>query len=262
VNRLADFLEPEEEAAELLLELASQDRLKILLELDKEPSKISQLAVKLSSSIQEASRQFGRLEEVGLIEKHADGKFVLSSLGKISLSLTPAFALMGKERDYFNSHDPSYLPRPFLERMAELSEHGRIDHIDDALKFQHRVVKESEDFVWFISDQPVGHSFRESHSHFPPNVKLKLILPKSADTEVFHAARNSMGPRLEIGLVDDLRLVLAMNEKIAAFGLPTLDGRSDYSRGLVGDSPKFRDWCRDLFSHYWEKSIMKYPRNS
>ncbi len=98
-----------------------------------------------------------------------------------------------------------------------------------------------------MSDQPVGHSFRESHSHFPPGVSLKLILPKSTDTEVFRDAKNFMREKFEIGLVEDMQLVLAMNEKIAAFGLPTLDGRPDYSRGLVGDSESFRGWCHDLF---------------
>jgi predicted transcriptional regulator len=253
-------LEAEEEAADLLSELGSEDRLKILEEIHKEPLKTSQIALKLSSSIQEASRQCGRLEDVGLIERHADGKFVLTSLGKITISLAPAFALLGEEREYFNSHDPTYLPSSFLQRISELSSHSRINHIDDALKFQQRVVKESEKFVWFMSDQPVGHSFRESHSHFPPGVSLRLILPKGADTDVFRDAKNFMGERFEIGLVEDMRLVLAMNEKMAAFGLPTLDGRPDYSRGLVGDSAPFHGWCCDLFSHYWEASIKKYPR--
>ncbi len=253
-------MEAEEEAADLLTELGSEDRLKILEEIHKESLKTSQIALKLSSSIQEASRQCGRLEDVGLIEKHTDGKFVLTSLGKITISLVPAFALLGEEREYFNSHDPACLPLPFVERLAELSSHTRINHIDDALKFQQRVVKDSAKFVWFMSDQPVGHSFRESHSHFPPGVSLKLILPKSADTEVFQDAKNFMREKFEIGLVEDMQLVLAMNEKMAAFGLPTLDGRPDYSRGLVGDSESFRGWCHDLFSHYWERSIKKYPQ--
>jgi predicted transcriptional regulator len=253
-------LEAEEVAADLLSELGSEDRLKILEAIRKEPLKTSHIALKLSSSIQEASRQCGRLEDVGLIEKHEDGKFVLTSLGKITISLAPAFALLGEEREYFNSHDPSYLPTPLLQRISELSSHTRITHLDDALKFQQKVVKDSEKFVWFMYDQPVGHSFRESHTHFPLGVSLRLILPKSTDTEVFRDAKNFMGEKFEIGLVEDMRLVLAMNEKMAAFGLPTLDGRSDYSRGLIGDSVSFVGWCHDLFLHFWERSIKKYPQ--
>lgn len=248
----------EEAAAELLFELGSEDRLKIVKELAKEPMKASQLAVKLSSSIQEASRQCERLEDVSLIKRHVDGKFALTSLGRISTNLVPAFALLNKEREYFIAHDPASVPRVFLERISELYEHSHINHIDDALKYQQRVISEAESFVCFMSDQPVGHSLRESHSHFSPKVTLKIILPASADTEVFRAAKSSMGSRLEIGLVNDMKLVLTMNERMAGFSLPTLDGRPDYSRGFTGDSPSFRGWCRDLFLYYWEKSIKKY----
>jgi len=247
------------EVAELLFELGSEARLGILTNLNNAPLKMSQLAHDLSTTIQEVSRQCTRLEDSGLIEKHPDGKYGVTAVGKVALALLPSFELLQKERDYFATHDVSYLPESFIERMGELSEHQRLDHIDDALKFQQRVVKESEKFVWFMSDQPVGHTLRADHSHFSPNTQLRIILPKSVDTEVFRSARSAMESRLEVGLVDDVRLVIAMNEKYAAFGLPTLDGRSDYSRGFIGVSPTFHGWCRDLFSYYWQKAIKKYP---
>ena len=157
------------------------------------------------------------------------------------------------------THDESPLPLMFVERLGELSEHTRLDHIDDALKFQQRVVKESEHYVWFMSDQPVGHFLHEDHSHFPKNTTLKIILPKSTDPEIFRSAKNTMGSRFDVGLLDEVKLVIAMNEKVAAVGLPTLDGRLDYDRGLVGDTPSFLKWSSDLFSYFWEKSIKKFP---
>ena len=194
-----------------------------------------------------------------MIERHPDGRYGSTSIGKVVLSLLPSFELLRDERDYFRTHDASDLPLMFVERMGELIEHKRLDHIDDALKFQQRVVKESESFVWFMSDQPVGHSLHEDHSHFSQDTTLRIILPKNVDTEEFRSARSTMGSRLEIGLLDEVKLVLAMNEKTAAFGLPTLDGRPDYSRGFFGDNSSFQGWCRDLFSYYWERSIKKYP---
>ena len=246
-------------AGELLFELGSEDRLRILNAVSNDPMKLSQLALNLSSTIQEVSRQCGRLEEAGLIEKHPDGRYGPTSVGTVVLSLLPSFNLLHNERDYFRTHDSSSLPLAFVERMGELLEHGRFDHIDDALKLQQKVVKESENFVWFLSDQPVGHSLHEDHSHFSQNTTLRIILPKTVDTDVFRSARSLMGSRFEIGLLDDVKLVVAMNEKMAAFALPTLDGRPDYSRGFVGDTPRFHGWCRDLFSYYWEKSLKKYP---
>lgn len=250
------------EAAELLFELGSEDRLRILSELLKEPLKLSRIAKSLASTIQETSRQCQRLEEAGLIEKHSDGRFGLTPVGRISESLLPAFALLESERGYFTSHDASTLPATFVERLGELSDYKRLDHVDESLRFQQRVVKESESFVWFMSDQPIGHSLHADHSHFSKNTTLRMILPKSVDTEIFRAAKSQMGPRFEIGLVDDVRIALAMNERIAAIVLPTLDGRIDYGQGFCGDSQNFHQWCSDLFRYYWEKSVKKYPEKA
>jgi predicted transcriptional regulator len=245
---------PVQEAAELLFELGSEDRLRILTELGRSQMRLSQLAETLKSTIQEVSRQTGRLERAELIEKHPDGRFGLTPFGRTSLSLLPAFILLQKEREYFKTHDASALPLSFVERLGELLEHKSIVHIDDALKFQQRVVKESEQYVWFMSDQPVGHSLRPDHAHFSSQTSLRIILPKSADTTMFQNARKTMGARFEVGLVDEVKIVIAMNEKIAALGLPTLDKRIDYSRGFVGDSPSFHAWCSDLFSQYWSRT--------
>lgn len=179
-------------------------------------------------------------------------------LGRFALSLLPSFEMLRDESAYFGTHDVSSLPPAFLERMGELLEHRRLDHIDDVLQFQHAVVKESEKFVWFMSDQPVGHSLRADHSHFSPQTTLRMILPKSTDMASFRRAKIAMGSRLEIGLLDEVRLVLAMNEKAAAFGLPGRDGRPDYNRGLKGNTASFLAWCQDLFSYYWERSAKRY----
>ena len=65
-------------------------------------------------------------------------------MGKVVLSLTPSFTLLSKDKEYFKSHDASALPLPFIERMGEVLEHKEINHINETLDFQQRVVKESE----------------------------------------------------------------------------------------------------------------------
>jgi predicted transcriptional regulator len=244
--------------AELLFELGSEDRLKILGELNRNPMKLSQLAQTMSSTIQETSRQCSRLEEAGLVERLADGKFSPTGVGKIVLSLSPAFELLSNEKEYFKTHDGSVLPLSFIERIGEVSEHKQINHINDTLNFQRSVVAESREFILFMSDQPVGHSIDDSHSHFSPTTKLQIILPKSVDTGVFQKARKNMESRLQIGVVDEVKILLAISEKVAAFSLPTLDGRLDYSRGFIGESASFRKWCQDLFTYFWEGSQKKY----
>jgi predicted transcriptional regulator len=81
-------------------------------------------------------------------------------------------------------------------------------------------------------------------------MKLRIILPRTVGTEEFRSARKTIGSRIEVGLLEEVKLVLAINERSAGFGLPTLDGRPDYSRGFIGNDPTFQGWCRDLFSYY------------
>jgi predicted transcriptional regulator len=72
--------------------------------------------------------------------------------------------------------------------------------------------------------------------------------------EAFQRIRKQTGSRLQIGFVDNVKVTIAMNEKTAALCFPSLDGRMDFTQGFAGKTPKFHDWCRDLYSFYWEKS--------
>ncbi len=243
-----------ESVAGLLFQLASADRLLILTEIEKSPMRLSEIAHKLSVTPQETSRHIAHLVESKLIERDSEGNYRATPFGKDLLSLVPSIAFLREEREYFLSHDLSSLPVGFVARLGELHDHKRLTHINDALMFQERVVRESKRFVWFMSDQPVGHALREDHSHFPEKTSLRLILPRHVDTGVFDDARKNMGSRFELGVVDDVRIVVAMNEKTAGIGFPTLDGRIDYTQGLSGGGPNFLGWCHDLFSYYWEES--------
>ena len=86
------------EVAELLFELGSEDRLRILDATNKKKMKLSELALTLSSTIQEISRQCGRLEAAGLIQKHPDATYAPTPVGSIALSLLPSFRLLQIER--------------------------------------------------------------------------------------------------------------------------------------------------------------------
>ncbi len=107
------------DVAGLLFELGSEDRVRILAEINKGPIKASQLARNLSQTIQETSRQCGRLKEKQLISKGSDGRYGLTNLGGIVLRLLPSFVLIQREREYFKGHDTSRLPSGFIERIGE-----------------------------------------------------------------------------------------------------------------------------------------------
>lgn len=51
----------------------------------------------------------GRLTEAKLIEKNSDGSYTLTSYGRVVLLLLSSYTFVSK--DYFLSHDISFLPR-------------------------------------------------------------------------------------------------------------------------------------------------------
>jgi predicted transcriptional regulator len=238
-------------AAGLLFELANTDRLIILGEIDKEPLKLSQVARKLSATVQETSRHLERLSKAKLIEKDPTSSYRITSFGKLVLSLLPSFDFLQKRREFFLSHDLSLLPPGFAQRIGELSEHHYVDRLDEALAHAECVIKEAKQYVWLMADQQVRQSYPHEH---PEPVSYRLMLPTGIDVDAFQRLRMETGARLQIGFVDDVKVTIVMNEKTAAVCFPGLDGRMDFTRGFAGKTPQFHGWCRDLYSFYWDKS--------
>jgi predicted transcriptional regulator len=59
--------------------------------------------------------------------------------------------------------------------------------------------------------------------------------------------------KLELKLVPDenVKIGIAMNEKIAGIAFPDLKGKMDFNSGFTSSSIDFHKWCCDLFSFYW-----------
>lgn len=86
-------------------------------------------------------------------------------------------------------------------------------------------------------------------------VSLKVILPSGiTSTQDYVEIRKGLRPGFELGLLNEVRVGLAMNEKVAGFSLPALGGRIDFLYGFKGSSPSFHKWCHDLFEFYWNQS--------
>lgn len=238
-------------AAGLLFELANTDRLRILAEIDKEPLRLSQIARKLSATAQETSRHLERLRKAKLIEKDSTSSYRITSFGKLVVSLLPSFELLQKRREYFLSHDLSFLPPGFVQRIGELSDHQYVDRLDDALALGERVIKEAEQYLWLMSDQQVRQSYPHEH---PEAVRLRLIVPEGIDLQAFQRIKEQTGSRLQIRFVDDVKATIVMSEKTAVVCFPSLDGRMDFTQAFMGRAPRFHGWCRDLYNSYWENS--------
>lgn len=75
-----------DDTVELLFELSSSDRLALLLEVKANKQRLTQLAQKLSATVQETSRHLSRLSDAKLIEKDSAAFYGLTAFGRLALN--------------------------------------------------------------------------------------------------------------------------------------------------------------------------------
>lgn len=143
-----------ESLAELLFVLASADRLQVLSCLREEKEyRLSDIAQRLDSSMQEASKHVARLREQNFIEKNpSNGYYALTTLGKLVIKLLPSIEFLSENKEYLLTHNISSLPEEFIERIGELQQHQYNAKAGLVLSFTQQVIREAEKFVWLMSD--------------------------------------------------------------------------------------------------------------
>ena len=109
-----------EKLSNLMFELANEDRLRILTQLQEKPMRLTRISNKLKLNMQETSRHLSRLSEAGLVTKNTEGLYSIQPFGEEILNLMDGFEFLEKHRDYFNNHDLSELPLSFRYRIGEL----------------------------------------------------------------------------------------------------------------------------------------------
>ncbi len=236
----------------LYFELASESRLGILRELAEKNWKMNDLARKLDLTTTETFRQLQRLVEARLAEKQPDGSYTITQYGKLVLHLSNSLEFVHKHRDYFTKHDLSKLPNQFLSRLGELStatlQTDSIVNINAAA----RITAEADEFMWGGgAEQPldIGPAVR---ANLPKGVKYRWLFPERfipKHSEVPH----EISRFVEWRSLEDIPVNIVMTEKEAGITFCLIDGKADYA-GFVGKDIAFRNWVRDLFLHYWDKS--------
>lgn len=237
---------------ELLFGMASRDRLTLLSEVSLKKQRLTALSRSISASVQECSRHLERLGESGLVAREPDGSYSITSLGKSALKMLPGLEFLLTHREYFTTHDPTYLPEPFVERLGELSKGEYSSHVSRTLELIKQIISEAREYVWLIADQPpiVGRVAGESFSS--KDIPVRLI-GEIVDRRLVSEIRSALG-NSSVVLMKDVRVALAMNEGHAGICFPDLKGRPDFASGFSGRDERFMRWCRDLFDHYWEQA--------
>ena len=253
-----------EKTADDFLELASQQRLGILLRLLDKKSKISIIAKELDATVPEVYRNFERLVKADLIVKEADGDYNITTYGTIICSQIPTLAFLSQNKKYFRNHDFGDIPQKFLQRIGELVTGQHIKGFVKALEQWKDIYKNSNEYLYnILFEVPYTSDLLEPLVKRVNNgVKVNSIFSESA---IIPKERKQVLEKLgfkkliQQGLIErrmrkNVQVVVVMNEKEACVMFPKVGGEVDMSEMFYSDDSVFHEWCLDYFKHCWDSS--------
>ncbi|MEM0117844.1 MAG: transcriptional regulator FilR1 domain-containing protein [Conexivisphaerales archaeon] len=239
---------------ELLFAVSNQDRLKILKEVSRGRKRLTQCSKLINATNQECTRHLHRLYEQGLIEKDQVGFYKITPFGRILLQSLRATEFIAQHKETFLTHELSYLPAHFVERIGELSEGMFVDNISMILRYIENAMMQANEFLWLMSDQPIVTGESIATSALTKPIPVRLITTDVVDRKELSIIKERLGSRAEIGTLSDVHIAMVINEQAAGFCLPDLSGKVDFRTGFAGADFQFIRWCTELYQYYWERS--------
>ena len=253
-----------EKIAEGFLEVASEQRLNILVCLNEEKISISNMAKKIEATVPEVHRNFTRLTKSGLIEKNVDGFFHLTTLGEIMISQIPAIGFVSKNNQYFRQHFFGDLHSKFIHAIGALSDSQVITGYVKVSEKSKQIYKNAEKF---INNILVEASYSSDLMEIIEEKLGKKVTINSifSDSAIVTSERKASISKLNIDkfirnntlsrkMKKNVKITLIMNEKEAGICFPTTENEVDLGKMIYSSNPEFCEWCIDYFKHTWESS--------
>jgi predicted transcriptional regulator len=249
------------ELGRLLFELSNEDRLRILRELEKNPMKLSRVSERFGFTVPETARNMSRLAEADLISKDSDGCFHLTPFGEQALRFLPGYEFITKHKKYLKTHTLSTLCPIYLADIGVLASSEFVDQFTFTLFNIENLIRESEEFVWVITDQIPASVLPIYMDTLKRGVECRKIMPRNASipTAIFEMGNDpafttaAREQKLESRYLDEIDLVLGLSEKVALVMFPDLEGKFDYVSFRTEDAEAL-NWAKSLFLYYWNKA--------
>jgi predicted transcriptional regulator len=239
----------------LFFELASESRLSILRELQKENLKMQEIARRLDVTATEAFRQLERLSVAMLVQRQPDGTFSIAQYGKLVLQLSSSLEFISKYRDYFSTHDLLRLPIQFVNRLGELSEASLMTDTVENLNMGGRAFMEAEQYGWGIAEGTVPEQMIPiMNQQFQKGLKFKMLMPEKRLSAALTPP--AIAKNFEARGLPELPAIVFLTEKEAGVCFFQVGGKVDYT-AFYGKDPAFLTWVKELFLYYWEKGERK-----
>ena len=243
------------ELCELFFELSNEDRVNILELLQKEHLNLTNISNKLDLRNQETSRHLSRLEESGLVFKNTDGTYQNTLFAGLILRKQGEIEFLLDYRDYLNSHQAEGLPGNLLANLGVLSNSNYIDDTLNALQVVKRIIEESEEYLYRLSDQfmmvlldPIVAAAERGINYYfiysagikvPPNAQETVRLREAQRRGNFFSYTH-----------ENVIAFTVMSEKEVMLAFPKLDGSYDYT-GFNSTNDDVLRWCKELYDHHY-----------
>lgn len=248
-----------DETADYVLELASSQRLSILIGLLYEDLTPTEFAKEIDATKQEVHRNFLRLEKTGLIKKKVSGKYSLTTFGQTVCTQVPSLVFLTQNRKYFETHTFGNVPHKFQMRCGQLANSQYVKGVSKVLEQWKEIYKNSDSYIYEILSEVPLDLIEPLVKKIKKGVKFNYIFSESA---VVPKGRKALLKKLgfdvliEKGLIErkmekNVQTVVVLNEKEACLMFPSLDGESDISEMFYSNDPMFHEWCLDYFRYCW-----------
>lgn len=239
----------DEGIAKIFFELASENRLGIMNELQTSQLKTQEIARKQDVTPTEAVRQLQRLSDAGLIQRQSDSTFVTSQFGKLVLQLSSSIDFISRHRKYFSTHDILRLPIQFINRIGEISQANLFIDTIEILNIGQRIMIEAKEYAWGIAEGHIPELMGPiMNEKIQEGFHVKMLVPESMLTS------DELPPNVEIRGLPEMPLSIVLTESAAVVTFRFIEGQLDYA-GFSGTDPLFLRWARDLFLYYWEEGM-------
>src|ERR687884_494395 len=241
-------------------ELASEQRLAIIFQLNKKNTKMSQLAKDLGITMQEVHRNINRLQDAGLIEKDPEGVFSLTTFGNTIIKQIPTFNYLSKYKEYFSEHVLGELPIKFVMRLGALDKCEYIKGVVAILERWKDIYREANQYIYEIVPQvpidliePAVARVKEKGVKYSYVFPKDVIIPKGRKDllkKLGHGELLNKGA-IERRMVENVQVAAILNEKQASVLFPNQKGETDMNMMFVSSDNVFHEWCLDYFRYRW-----------
>ncbi|WP_428325675.1 helix-turn-helix transcriptional regulator [Nitrosopumilus sp.] len=251
-----------ENTAGYFLELASEQRLKILHNLSIKSFGVTQLATKLDVTAQEVHRNLDRLSKSNFTKKGMNDKYEITTQGKIMLSQMSLVKFLTKNEKFFENHNLQLIPSKFTKRLGVLGTSEHIRGVTKVLEKWTSIYKNADSYIAdIVSESPPGMikplvSRIQNGVEYRHIVSNNLIEPENREEILKKTGYYKLVQKGKIQrkTTKTVSTIVLLNEKESAVIFPSTTNETDLKHMFYSKDSAFHEWCIDYFDYIWKKS--------